>query len=428
MHRHKTVFIAIIGLIFNLCFPLSSHALPFGIYEPRSLAMGGAGVAVATGENAVFYNPAMLATYKKHKEDADNESFTFPAISVRGTRSLEVLAEQRDRNYQAEITTSITNFNNDPSQQNAQIAADNIGSLLSLVDKIANNPFLLDASASLAISVPSKFQGGAFFLSHRAVGDGQFNVPASDKATLSAYQQELNSLAQGNAPNYANTDLYDGTNLRDPTPGITSSARARAVYIKELGVSLSRQIKLFGEDYAIGLSPKMLQVTTYEFHRTINNNVEDSEGTEDDDWQVNFDLGLFKKISPNWQAGLTVKNLIEREYPTASGDHITFKPQWRAGVAYLSSSIIYTLDMDLIPNDGVYSGNAAQFVLAGIEIKHSFMRYRLGYRDTIAHKGPREVGVFSAGLGFNFKPVYLDLAYSENHQQRAASLMFGFNF
>ena len=55
----KTLLAA--SLAAGLTISLSAQAAPFGIYDPRSLAMGGVGVTMATARNANFYNPAMLS-------------------------------------------------------------------------------------------------------------------------------------------------------------------------------------------------------------------------------------------------------------------------------------------------------------------------------------------------------------------------------
>ena len=55
----------------GLCASLSAQAAPFGIYDPRSLGMGGVGVTLATARNANFFNPAALAATK------DDEDFAF---------------------------------------------------------------------------------------------------------------------------------------------------------------------------------------------------------------------------------------------------------------------------------------------------------------------------------------------------------------
>jgi len=427
--RKINVTLFAIPLCFTLLLPNIVLALPFGIYEPRSLAMGGAGVASASSVNAVFYNPAILSTYREYKEKGKNEAFSFPVLSVRASRAVETLADVSDVDYESDITNSFNTYNADRTPQNAQAALDNISSLYSTLGQVANNVFMLDAIASLVVGVPSKYQGGAFFITHRGVGDGQLSIPASDLELINDYQEALQYIATSGTEGVAHPELLDGGgNLINPSASITSEANARAVVISELGIGLSKQINILGSNFSFGLTPKTVQVTTYDYHQTLTSSTQDKEGTKDDNWQLNFDFGVLKKITAQWRLGLVVKNLIERSYPTSTGQDVTIKPQWRFGVAHITPLITYTMDLDLQANDGVYPGNATQFLLTGIEITHGILRYRLGYRDTIAHKGPKEDGVFSAGLGLNIKPVYLDLAYSENHQQRAASLMFGFNF
>ena len=393
------------------------------------MAMGGAGVAAATSTNAVLYNPAILSSYTKYKEKAKDEAFSFPTLSVRLSRAVETLADLTDTDYNSDINSSVDAYNTDPTPATAQAVLSNINSLYGTLGKVANNVFMLDAIASLVVGVPTKHQGGAFFVTHRAVADGQLNIPASDLELLNDYQEALQYITSSGAAGSQHPELFDGSgNLIDPSNSIAAQADARGLLISELGIGLSKQINIQGSAFSFGLTPKMVQVTTYELHKAINSSAQDKDGMKDDDWQVNFDFGVLKKITAQWRAGLVVKNMIERSYPTTSGREITIKPQWRFGVAYNLPYFTYTLDLDLQPNEGVYAGNASQFLLTGMEIKQGIIRYRLGYRDTFAHKGPKEDGVFSAGLGLNIKPVYFDLAYSENHQQRAASLMFGFNF
>ena len=54
-------------------------ALPFNSFDPRSMAMGGAGVAVGDAAMAPFFNPALLGVTK----DEDDFSVVLPVIGVR---------------------------------------------------------------------------------------------------------------------------------------------------------------------------------------------------------------------------------------------------------------------------------------------------------------------------------------------------------
>ena len=46
----------------------AAQAMPFGTFDPRSMAMGGTGVASDTSANAAFFNPALLATANKDED------------------------------------------------------------------------------------------------------------------------------------------------------------------------------------------------------------------------------------------------------------------------------------------------------------------------------------------------------------------------
>ena len=58
------------------------YAMPFGTFDPRSLSMGGTGVASATATNAVFYNPALMAQFEYNEDEGRTSEFIFPVISV----------------------------------------------------------------------------------------------------------------------------------------------------------------------------------------------------------------------------------------------------------------------------------------------------------------------------------------------------------
>lgn len=54
-----------LALVSALCLSSSvAFALPFNSFDPRSMAMGGAGVAVGSAGTAPFFNPALLAVTK----------------------------------------------------------------------------------------------------------------------------------------------------------------------------------------------------------------------------------------------------------------------------------------------------------------------------------------------------------------------------
>lgn len=86
-----------------------SIALPFSAYDPRSMAMGGAGVAVADAATAPLFNPALLATTRY----SDDFSLVLPSVGARVADS-DNLRDSVDQfqsgNYADNLQTSISNL------------------------------------------------------------------------------------------------------------------------------------------------------------------------------------------------------------------------------------------------------------------------------------------------------------------------------
>ena len=57
----------------------AAFAIPFGSFDTRSMAMGGAGVAVGGPDAAPLFNPALLSVSK----DEDDFALILPTIGIR---------------------------------------------------------------------------------------------------------------------------------------------------------------------------------------------------------------------------------------------------------------------------------------------------------------------------------------------------------
>lgn len=62
-----------------LCAAGAAHANQFGIFDPRSVAMGGTGVASGTAGNASYFNPALLAAPSPN----DKFAIEIPIVAAR---------------------------------------------------------------------------------------------------------------------------------------------------------------------------------------------------------------------------------------------------------------------------------------------------------------------------------------------------------
>jgi len=404
-------------------------AFPFGIYDPRSFAMGGTGIAVADSNTAVLYNPSLLAQYKHFKEKTAKQAFSFPVVAGRASKTIDDLSTINDKNYEGSIATAVNTYNANPTIANADSALILVQELQNDTSTVSNKLILADLSAALVIGIPSKHAGGAFYFLQRGVGDGNVNITPTDTALLESYREALLFLSSGGTQGSAHPELFDGSgNLTNPINSLTSNANARAAVITELGVSISSEYKLFGSTVALSIKPKTYKVKTFDYNSTITNNTVNQQSKDDNQWHLNLDLGATYNVNKNWRLGLVIKDLKAKDFQTANGNTIKIKPQVRMGAAYFQPSYLLTADIDVIPNEGVFENNKSQYVMLGIEVPYSIFQFRAGYRYALQSKQSNEDGIFSAGLGIHSKSFYFDLAYSENSQQYGAGLMFGYIF
>lgn len=424
----KIVFQLQFIFIFVLSCTQKVNAIPFGVYDPRSLAMGGTGVATANSINAIYYNPSLLAVLSKYKEQSKKQAFSFPVIAGRASKSIEDLSDINDKNYDSRVSAAISNYNSNQTAANATSTLNIIQSLQGDLSSVSNQLILADISASLAIGIPSKNAGGAFYFLQRGVGDGSINITASDTALLQDYQEALLFISSGGSQGSAHPELFSGGNLIDPVNLLTSTADARAAVITEMGVSFASTFNIFKQKVLLSMKPKAYKVKTFDYSSSITNSSVNKQSLENEKWFLNLDLGATYNISKQWRAGLVVKDIFAKDFKTTNGNTIKIQPQIRVGVAYFNPSYILTADVDLIENEGVFESNKKQYLLLGGEIPVSFLKFRAGYRYALQSKVVSEDGVLSVGIGINIKSFYLDFAYTENSEQIGAGLMFGYNF
>ena len=173
-------------------------AMPFGVFDPRSLAMGGTGVASADANNAVFHNPALLAQYQYDEDEGRTSAFVLPSISARVSDTVEEIANFRDQDYDGQLSRAITAFNaSNGATQDAQAVLDASLNLQDGLSRVSNGPVFADANVAFVIAIPSNKQGGAFLFNKRAVGDGSITKTPEDEALLNAYVDTMQFLLTG---------------------------------------------------------------------------------------------------------------------------------------------------------------------------------------------------------------------------------------
>ena len=404
-----------------------SAGTTFGIYDARTLAMGGASVASADTSNAQFYNAALLAFNDKIEEETRDSRFLLPLITPQVSQSVLDAEDIVSDDLGRDLSRAVNAFNAAPESLTAQNVVDASRLLDRAVAGIENDELFGDVYVGLAVTEPGQFQGAAFFVGARLLGGGTTDVTAEDLALLDDYQEGLLFVATNGAQGSAQPQLFDANgDLLDPVDSITSSASATGVAITELGVSLARQFDLFGSQVAGGISMKMLDVRTFQdVERLIDDRI-DVDNDEESEVSFNMDLGLARDVGEHWRVGLAVKDVIPYSYRTESGASVRLRPRPRIGAAYQYRTFQFAADFDVIPNRSLGEEPETQEAALGGEwAPTDALRLRAGFRADL--NGSRE-SVASIGAGFIWRRIAMDFAYAEGADLRAAALQFGWVF
>jgi len=413
------------------CMLILSSPVPagttFGIYDARTLGMGGVAVASANTDNAQFYNSALLAFNEEIEEQTRDSRFLFPLFVPQLAESTIDIGKLAFDDPSESITRAISDFNAMPDARTAQAVIDVTGNLAATLTSVDGEDVFADIYAGLALSEPGKFQGAGFFLGRRVIAGGRSNVAAADRVLLADYQEGLAFIASGGTQGAAHPELFDANGaLIDPGNDLDSTVDAVGVVITEVGVAMSRQFRFFGYPIAAGISFKWLDIYTFE---DVERFVDDRPRTDqrsESDAAVNFDVGLAKEFGDHWRVGFAVKDIVPHNHATSLGTDIRFRPRPRIGAAYQAGRLQIAADADLIPNESLGIERSTQEVAVGGEWKFdSPVKLRAGYRHDI--EGNRD-GMLSIGIGALWKRFAVDLAYAKGRDARSAALQFGIAF
>jgi hypothetical protein len=399
----------------------------YGIYDARTMAMGGASVASANNDNAQFYNAALLAFNEEIEERTQDGRLLFPLLIAQASDSEIELEEISQDDPTSAITRAVDDFNANPGTQEAQAVVDATASLDASLSKLEDEDLIADMYLGMGVSEPGKFQGAGFLLGARVLGGGESTITEADRAILAAYQEGLTFVASGGTMGTPHPELFDANGeLINPTGNFTSTATATGALITEIGVAMSGQFRWFGGPIAAGITFKVLDVETFEdVERIVDDRISIDQNSEAET-DVNFDVGLIKELGEHWRLGFAVKDIIPYNYKTSLGTIVRLRPRPRVGAAYHAGRLQIAADVDLIQIEPLGVESTAQEAAIGAEWTfESPLRLRAGYRHDI--RGNRD-GILSAGVGTRWKRLVIDAAYGQGGGAKTAALQFGIAF
>lgn len=352
--------------------------------DARANAMGGVGVASGDYLSAGFHNPALAAL------DPD---------SAFGVLIPYIGAEARDPDELIDGLDDVADAFDDNNYSAAQNA----------MRDIQGEKAYLDAGIGAAIGIPTSSISATLYTSGLIEGAILPDIKDSD--------------INGSAPT-------------DPE----SSATILAAGIGELGVALATNLDIAGQRVAVGVTPKLQRITTYNYGVAVDDydtdDWDDSRYREEEN-AFNLDLGAVWQSGP-YRVGLAGKNLVSQDVDTVTikrtGNRFTYElePQFTLGSAFVSDFVTVAADLDLNKKSG-FKGTLnvdddTQFFRVGAEFDaFGHAQLRTGYRADLEDNVDN---AFTLGLGLSpFGVANLDIAASiidSNSYGGSAQLAFTF--
>ncbi|ENL3531832.1 conjugal transfer protein TraF [Vibrio cholerae] len=374
-----------------MAMAFSSSALASNLLmDARGAGMGNTGVSTADYLLAPYYNPALTAVYRKN----DSFGILLPSIGLR--------AEDKDESLKTidDLQDSIEQF------ERAGVGAatqENVDQLNRYLDQLADDkPLAVTAGIGIAVALPLDAVSLNFFTRGYAEVIAKANVAAKS----------------GNSADEVKT-RYESSDVDLTAFGYT-----------EVGLAVGKQVVLGGQTVALGVTPKVQQLRTYQDNASVKSfDLDDYDKSEVKDNAFNLDMGAVWLID-QYRVGIVAKDLFAKDIQTQNRNN-TYKLDTQIAVSgsYVSDFFIAAVDLDLTKQRRFNGDNDdTQFMRFGVEGNvWGWAQLRAGYEVDLQNSLDNSVSV---GLGVSpWDVVSFDLAGSyagDNQFGLSANLAFTF--
>jgi len=326
------------------------HALPYGFYDARSVAMGNVSMATGGITTAALSNPGMLSV----NENKDSFALLLPALGA-----------------QAIDDGNIVDLVDEFQAIGVSLNPEDISRQIEILEQLEDASLVAAVIPNMALVYSGK--------------DFTWGITARSNVVVSG----------------GLTDII----IPDIGNPVLPNARVKAlgVAITEIGVPIGTEFSVSGIQLSVGVAPRFVQVDSIEYNELISDaDFEDIRDLDKDDLGsfTTFDAGVTLNVLDTLRIGMVAKNLIEETKITPLGNKIDFDTHLRVGAAFDAGFMTLAADMDLTEREPIAFENPSKSLAVGAEFDaFSIMQLRLGYQSNIA-SGATDPDLLSVGLGF----------------------------
>ncbi|MFA0035745.1 conjugal transfer protein TraF [Vibrio sp. 10N.261.52.A1] len=352
--------------------------------EARGDAMGGVGVVSANFLTAPFYNPALVAIYRRNDD-------------------------------MGMITPSFGGNYNDPNDMKSNIDsvidASNTADLDAALNKLDGNQANVELGGVVAFALPNQFVAANLF-------------------------------AKAYTESFATPDVY--TTGSDTDKVELSTVEAFSIGVAEVGLSLAKYQTFMGQHISFGITPKIQRIYTYNYIASVNDyDLSDVRENSNGETAFNMDAGALWFFGP-FRVGVAATNLFSRDIETkdttrtltsstSGATHqvggkyaYQLEPVYTVGAGIVSDYFSLSVDYDLNETEKFTSfEDNEQMIRVGTEVDLlRQMQLRAGYYKNLAYSDSE--GTITAGIGLSPLNLFqLDLSANyTNENAMGASINF----
>ncbi|WP_158223129.1 conjugal transfer protein TraF [Halovibrio salipaludis] len=422
----------------------STQAAPPQFNDARAFGMGGTGVAAARPSGAALFNPSLLAA--DHSGWNDGFSTTLPSVNARYAENEDVVdGVDRIQDTIEELEVAITAATNNPtpgSVQEVKSGADKLGGQL----RDINNEFVRgDAGLGTLFAIPSPTLSVGVHVNAQVRATVESRIDGEDLTALDNVAS-LDDNASEQEVRDALDPIYDQSS-GELNP--KSDGRVLASAVGEIGLTLARSFELQGQAVNFGVTPKLVQMRTFDYAQGVDDFDEDefdASEYETKDTHINVDIGASTDLGSNdqWRVGASVRNLIpqtlkavEDNGSTVQGrydrEEMKLDPLVTVGVAHTSGWHTLTADLDLTKNEGIGPAADQQWLAVGGEFNvYDWINVRAGARQNLASdtgdNGIEEETQYTAGFALSPWALRIEAGALFSSEEVGGAVELGMSF
>jgi len=348
-------------------------AVEFVTVGPRSMGMGGAGVAVTTDALGTYWNPAGLAMTQ--------------TVDIRILGGVQAI----DRLGIADAVKNLEDFD----------ASDTTPANLSKAQDIANRLNRPGANTSLNGSA------GLYLKGHFGAHAFGFNI--SDVATAGGF---VSTPVQATQPGGAGTPI-----------SLAGQMALRGLEARQAAFSYA--YAFLDKMFSIGVTGKIIQGAAYAGTMPLQGGndvkITDNLGKATISTAFGIDVGAIYRPSSWLRFGVVAKDLNQPTFDVPGGGELKLRPQVRGGIAVNPySSLTLTADVDATSNTTLIPDVKSQVLSLGAEqtILSEFLSFRVG-----AFKNMKDAGTPftpTAGFGLRVFALRVDVGGGYDFREKGA--------